>query len=149
MVLKAGVVLNLSGPYKLARDVSCENFDGEYVVLNLASGHYFSVSPSGSAVLDGIIRGFDLAEVTDALVVAEPGRRDEIAGFVASIIDHGLVTPAVGAIALPLTADWRDVAGTVSGPMLLEAFDDIADLITADPIHDTDPSAGWPVRKDA
>jgi NADPH:quinone reductase-like Zn-dependent oxidoreductase len=143
------VVLNLSGPYKLARDVSCENFDGEYVVFNLASGHYFSVSPSGSAVLDGIIRGFDLSEVTDALAAAEPARRDEIRAFLASIIDHGLVAPDVGAMALPLTAAWRDVARTVSGPMLLEAFDDIADLITADPIHDTDPSAGWPVRKDA
>ncbi|MER8912969.1 PqqD family protein [Mesorhizobium sp. M0761] len=119
------------------------------MVLNLASGHYFSVSPSGSAVLDGIIGGFDLSEVTDALAAAEPARRDEIRGFLARIIDHGLVAPDVGAMALPLTAAWRDVARTVSGPMLLEAFDDIADLITADPIHDTDPSAGWPVRKDA
>lgn len=140
---------NLSGAYKLATDVSCENFDGEYVVLNLASGHYFAVSRAGSALFDGLVRGFDLDEVTDTLAGSEPDRRDEIAAFLARIMNYGLITPDLEGVALPLTADWRDAARGMAGPVALEAFDDIADLITADPIHDTDENAGWPVRKDA
>jgi len=142
-------MLKLSGRYKLAMDVSCENFDGEYVVLNLATGHYFAVSRAGSAVLDGLVRGFDVGEMTDALAASEAGRRDEIAAFLTSMIDYGLVTPDAGAIAQPLAAEWRNAATGQAGPFALEAFDDIADLITADPIHDTDEAAGWPVRKDA
>ncbi|MEP6566399.1 MAG: PqqD family protein [Mesorhizobium sp.] len=129
--------------------MSCENFDGEYVALNLATGHYFAVSRAGSAVLDGLVRGFDLAEVTDALAGAEPAGRDEVAAFLARIIGHGLVEPDVGAIAQPLAVDWPEAARGLTGPVQLEAFDDIADLITADPIHDTDEAAGWPVKKEA
>jgi hypothetical protein len=30
----------------------------------------------------------------------------------------------------------------------MEVFDDMADLIKADPIHDVDDVAGWPVRRE-
>jgi hypothetical protein len=139
----------LSGTYKLASDVSCENFDGEYVVLNLASGHYFAVSRAGSAVFDGLVSGFDIGEVTDTLAGSEPGRRGEVEAFLARIVSYGLVAPDGEATARPPTAEWRAAALGLGGPVTLEAFDDIADLITADPIHDTDEAAGWPVRKDA
>jgi hypothetical protein len=107
------------------------------------------VSRAGSAVLDGLVRGFDLSEVTDALAGAEPARRDEVAAFLARVVDYGLVEPDVGAIAQPLASDWREAARGLTGPVQLEAFDDIADLITADPIHDTDEATGWPVKKEA
>jgi hypothetical protein len=142
-------MLNLSGPYKLSTDVSCENFDGEYVVLNLASGHYFALSPSCSIVFDGLLKGFDVGDMTDTLAGAEPARREEIGAFLARMIDYGLIEPDAEAMARPLTADWSDAARGALGPILLEAFDDIADLITSDPIHDTDESAGWPVKKEA
>jgi hypothetical protein len=87
---------DLPGAYKLASDVSCENFDGEYVVLNLASGHYFAVSRVGSAVFDGLVSGFDIAEVTDTLAGSEPGRRDWLArareaGFRLDLLSQVLV----------------------------------------------------------
>jgi len=31
-------------------------------------------------------------------------------------------------------------------PPGLEKYDDIADIITMDPIHDVDPAKGWPRR---
>lgn len=143
------MVLNLSGRYKLGTDVSCENFDGEYVVLNLATGHYFSVSRSGSTLLDGLVRGFDFAEMIETLAAARPAMRDEMGAFAAQIAGYEIVIPDLEASAQPLAADWISAAHEASDPMLLEVFDDIADLITADPIHDTDEAAGWPIKKEA
>ena len=144
-----GVMLTLSGRYKLGTDVSCENFDGEYVVLNLATGHYFSVSRSGSTLLDGLVRGFDLAEVTDTLAVSQPAARDQIDAFVTQIIGYGIVVPDLETPVLPLATDWHGAAQGASDTILLEVFDDIADLITADPIHEADEATGWPAKKEA
>jgi hypothetical protein len=38
--------------------------------------------------------------------------------------------------------DWPDSFA----PPALERYDDIANIITMDPIHDVDQSAGWPRR---
>jgi hypothetical protein len=39
-----------------------------------------------------------------------------------------------------LVMDWPQTAE----PPMLERFDDIADILTLDPIHDVQPDAGWP-----
>jgi hypothetical protein len=53
-----------------------------------------------------------------------------------------------------LTAESQDVAAGSEGPALVEPFappmlekyDEIADIIAMDPIHDVDPDKGWPHR---
>jgi hypothetical protein len=36
----------------------------------------------------------------------------------------------------------------LDGAIKLEVFDDLSELLVADPIHDVDEEAGWPHRKD-
>ena len=141
-------MLTHSGRFKLAHsDVTCENFDGEYVVLNLASGQYFALSQSASIILDGILKGFDVRAITETLAEGAAAKGDEVDKLLAELIHYRLISPEVGADPVSLTAEWADAARAIDDPLLLEVFNDIADLIAADPIHESDEGAGWPAAK--
>jgi hypothetical protein len=63
--------------------------------------------------------------------------------FLAQLREHGLVletATAAGAPAQDLLA--RLAAG--GEPPLIEPYEDLADLILADPIHEVEAAAGWP-----
>jgi hypothetical protein len=62
--------------------------------------------------------------------------------FVAELLSFGLikesqVPPPEGAI----DVTWANE------PPTLETFEDLAELIAADPVHDVDVEAGWPVLR--
>src|SRR6185369_13419899 len=62
-------------------DVAAKVIDGEAVIINLASGMYYSLNGSGSAVWELIEKGCTLAEASDAVrsafnISAEIAERD-------------------------------------------------------------------------
>lgn len=129
----------MTGRYAAAsRDIISEDFDGDAVVLNLASGQYFGMNATASAVWTMLMAGADSAEI--AARVQDPAG---FAAFVARLCDLGLIAPEAAA-ANPLGAsDAALLAGLADAPVI-EVFDDLSDLILADPIHDVDADMGWP-----
>ena len=113
---------NLAGP-----DVVHEEFDGEIVVLNLQSGQYFGLNEPGAALWMAIQSGGDPHAVS-----AMHG-----AAFAEKLVNLGLIV-ATDEAATPAQA--QDFATAPS----IEAYDDLSDLILADPIHDVDEERGWP-----
>jgi hypothetical protein len=139
---------DLSGTFRLQPpDVTAENFDGEYVILNLATGRYFALSPAGSLALEGILAGFNLVDIAEAFAGGDQARGEKVRALVREMLDHRLLVADGGDPAVPPSPEWAQRARNADGPIVLEVFDDIADLITADPIHDTEETVGWPVRK--
>lgn len=131
----------ISGP-----QITWEEFDNEYVVLDLESGRYFSFVGGAALVWRGILEGCS----PDALSAAIPsGGHASVAfqTFFAALITGGLVVaddlPPEEAGDLPAEIA---AAGT---DFNLESFDDLAALLVADPIHDVEAEAGWPHRPDA
>jgi len=133
----------LTSRYAVAgRGVVSEAFDGDIVVLDLDSGRYFSFTDSGCALWEGLVEGV----APEALL--HDGARyttEDIECFVAKLVEYKLLV----AVAEP--------ANTVAPAAMVEklaqarempevtVFDDLADLFLADPIHDVDEQAGWPV----
>ncbi|WP_165614980.1 PqqD family protein [Yoonia tamlensis] len=114
--------------YKMAGpDVVHEEFDGEIVVLNLQSGQYFGLNESGAALWMSIAAGADPADVSAA----------HGAAFAAQLVDLGLIVASDEAA---ITADAQDLAAAPT----VDVYDDLSDLILADPIHDVDEQQGWP-----
>lgn len=124
-------------------DVASEAFDGEFVVLDLKSGKYFSLSGASAIVWRGIVAGHSVASICGVLPEADP-RRDGIAGLVASLVANGLIVATPESRPRP-DDTLLDLVGAV-GPFGMEMFDDLADLLVADPVHDVDQEAGWPHR---
>src|SRR5690606_10448931 len=109
-------------------------------VLNLSTGQYFGFNPSAATVWEALIGGACPTDIADAMAPAR-----DIDGFInalgtnaLTVTDEGEPAPVAPEMARRLAALDRDPE--------LEMFDDLADLIVADPIHDTDEAKGWPVR---
>jgi hypothetical protein len=123
-------------------NIASEDFDGEFVVLDLDSGKYFSLAGAAAVVWRGLLAGHSVETLTAALPGGD-ARRDAVAGLVGSLVAHGLLVP--GNPPAPADAALADELVSADG-FGIDVFDDLADLLVADPIHDVDQQAGWPHR---
>lgn len=132
-------------------DVVAEDFGGEIVVLNLANGHYFSLLGVSADIWRDLERGHKPQTLIDYGAKARAALGEAVAALIASMIDKGLIRPLTDSEGQPAPGEAAQaatalLAGEDVPPM--EAFDDMAELILADPIHDVDEDIGWPVKRD-
>lgn len=128
--------------YTLAsRDIVAEDFDGEFVVLDLRSGKYFSFAAGASLVWKALIAGHSFDTLTAALPAGDP-RRAQVERVIAGLVAGEILVVADAAPAGP--PDLATALAACSGDFAVDVFDDLSDLLVADPIHDVDPQAGWP-----
>ena len=125
-------------------NVVAEDFDGQIVILNLADGRYFSLGGTAAPIWSRLLEGRTPDQVIASIASQRPKIVDAARAFIAKLQELRLIcvsdSPAVGG---ELAEPWT---GAVPA---LEMFDDLAELIAADPIHDVDEEAGWPVPKSA
>lgn len=127
-----------------------ETIDGEVVVIDLATGNYYSLVDS-AAFIWGTLTGYPTASgVADALVGAygiDPAEAAAVAdAFLAELVAEGLAKVADDESGEPPTASEPAavVAGGAFTPPRVEKFDDMQELILLDPVHDVDQEIGWP-----
>lgn len=134
------------GRYQLASsDIACEEFDGEMVVLNLASGHYFALNQSASFLMQAVLSGHAIDQL--AAINTLSFSAEDVTRFFADLASHDLIAPDGAAEACPVDTDTVQSAQALTEKPVLEVHDDLADLIIADPIHDTDVAVGWPAAQ--
>ncbi len=142
------VMSELNARYQLASsDIVCEEFDGEMVILNLSSGHYFALNVSATVLMKGLLQGHaprQLCSVDGASLAAETA-----IDLFRKLVAHELVAADTSQLPAPLDSSIREAVTCLLEEPTLEMHDDLADLVIADPIHDSDETAGWPVRKAA
>lgn len=116
-----------------APDVVAESLDGEVLIVNLATGVYFRGDADTAQAWAAVISGATPS-------AGDGSRAQEIEAFIAALLAEGLireraVVPEASAVTKPEFP---------SGPLLLEKFEDLQDMLALDPIHDVDPNTGWP-----
>jgi Coenzyme PQQ synthesis protein D (PqqD) len=132
--------------FQLAQpNAAYEEFDGEAVMLDLASGKYFSLSKSASAVVGSLFAGAAVEDIVAAFSRSKHLDQQSIDQFINQLVDYKLIElvehklrPGQGYI---------DDSLLVDEPLLVDTYDDLAEMIVADPIHEVDEERGWPVRK--
>lgn len=133
--------------------VTHERLDDEVIAINLETGAYYALAgpaadvwtlAAGGGSTDEIVAELDTRYDTDADTL----RRD-VDAFVGELVDQGLAAS---------TADTPTTAGDVAGlpaagasaqpyaAPSLTRYDDLADLLLLDPIHEVD-DAGWPIAR--
>lgn len=135
----------LANGYEIAgRDIVSESFDGDIVVLDLNSGKYFGFTDAGSGIWEALAAGVP----PELLLSAEAGcSAADFECFLEKLLDHRLLAARQDAAdyAMP-NALLEKIRSAKEKPDLF-VFDDLADLFKADPIHDVEEPAGWPVVK--
>ena len=132
-------------------NVISESIDGEAVIIALDTGTYYSARGPSARAWDALVAGHDPAAVADELRhsydAAAADVEAEVAAFVAELQEHKLlVLSDDGATpdALPAlegVPPWE--------PLVLETFTDMQDLILLDPVHEVEPTEGWPTAPNA
>jgi hypothetical protein len=135
-----------------APQVIHETIDGEVIIINLASGNYYSAKGCGADVWDVIQQSRSAVPEIVAAVAARFARpAGEIEADVVRFLDQlraeDLVADDVdgepGSPALELVRTNGDRSGRVFEPPVLEKYTDMQDLVLLDPVHEVD-TAGWP-----
>jgi Coenzyme PQQ synthesis protein D (PqqD) len=132
-----------------------ETIDGEVIVINLASGNYYSVKGAGADVWDVLQSspGADVNAIAEAVArrYDRPSEAVEsaIEAFVATLKDEELVAAADGVALSSIPTSNGPPAGAAANgfePPLLEKYTDMQDLVLLDPVHEVD-ATGWPHQK--
>jgi hypothetical protein len=128
-------------------DIVSEEFDGEFVVLDLGSGKYYSMDATASALWRVIVSGVSIKDLVEVLEGAPGVNAQSVHEFAEKLVGYGCLARSDATASAPVDAATADLLRASTSPPAVEVFDDLADLIMADPIHDVEETAGWPVRK--
>src|SRR5262245_43915893 len=129
--------------YVLAsRDIVSEDFDGEFVVLDLGSGKYYSMDAAASTLWRAITAGVSMQALVDAVDGAAPASTritaQAIHDYAEQFVAYGCLARSDAPGSAPLDPATAAALKGSAGPPKVEMFIDLADLIKADPIHDVE-----------
>lgn len=133
-----------------APEVVAEDFEGEIVVLNLLNGKYFSLLGPTADLWRDISQGHRPSDLLQR-VAASGCDTESLSAILGTLIGEQLIRPAAenGNAEVPAVDTARVLPVLLAGMPLpaIEAFDDMSELILADPIHDVEEDIGWPVKR--
>ena len=128
--------------------LAAEEFEGETVLIDVAQGLYFSLSGAATEVWRAFAEQRKINDVVDALCQQLEGAdRTSLEVAISSMHEHTLLVPAPDGQPVPL--DKFVAAAVPFASPVVEVFNDLADLIAIDPVHEVDASAGWPMRPES
>jgi hypothetical protein len=126
-----------------------ETIDGETIIIDLATGTYFSLQGAAPAIWSGLVAGEADEQIVARLAAAYDAPAEELAAAVATFLEelerHQLVARSDGASGAP-AADGAGEPPAERAPFVaprLETYTDMQDIILLDPVHKVD-SQGWP-----
>jgi hypothetical protein len=137
--------------------ITHETIDGEVVIVNLASGSYYSLDSAGAEIWGRIAHRASFSEIVAYLTDRFDGKAEELAGAAKKLLEEleteGLIIKEPNAGETD-SLEGRSVspgrpesaAKATFTPPSLNKYTDMQDLLLLDPIHDVD-EAGWPVVK--
>ena len=127
-------------------EVIAESVGGELLIINLRDGTYYSSDGTGDQIWALLAAHASLSDIAAWLSARYGADMSEVQKAVLSFADElereGLVVPHLGSD-LPVTLPEAPDGATFKAPML-HKYTDFQDLLRLDPIHEVDPSAGWP-----
>jgi hypothetical protein len=125
-----------------------ENFDGEAVLVNVASGYYYSLLGSGPDILDLLGRGLSVEKVAETFAAGAPDPtkiHELVAAFADQLLEESILIPRQSSSAnAPETEASGGGVAVAFAPPELTKFEDMRDILLLDPIHQVDEAAGWP-----
>jgi hypothetical protein len=127
--------------------VISELMDGELVLVHFESGCYYSITGVGADVCQLLSAGCTVGQVVDRLAAHYRQPQSQVGSDVRSYVEQLVQEKLLVAVADAPRAE-REVtlASADYEPPRFEKFDDMADQLLLDPIHDMGES-GWPVQR--
>jgi len=125
-----------------------ETVDGESVVINLELGSYYSLNITGSIIWELAIARHSLEDIVKYVESRFEENKlleeKNIITFVDSLVAEGLLVPT-SEEAKESISSYTGAKEVFVQPAFVR-YDDMQEMLLADPIHDVNDS-GWPILK--
>lgn len=124
-------------------EVVYDEIDGEYIIVDLASGKYFRIQGESSKVFAWIISGRELKTNSDSII----SRTAEIIdSAICTLVDKSIIREAT---AQNSAGSSDEIVSFDVEEFVIEEFTDLQDIIGLDPIHEVDLNQGWPIADES
>ena len=139
----------------MSQKVIQDTIEGESVIVNLATGNYFSVDKVGAEIWQNIEQGKSIGEIFEIIFSEYDGDKDKIRitvdGFFDELIKEDLVVKRSEQPGGSVGNENKKTAIEQGQKKVFEApnlkkYTDVQDLLLLDPIHESDET-GWPNMK--
>lgn len=128
--------------FQPAPQITHELLEGEVIAINFETGVYFSLRGSASRIWQRLANSpCGAEELCEQFTGTQDSSREEIARFLQELNQEGLLVAALAGNETSSTPENGDAIPYE--PPVFEKFDDMSELLLADPIHEVDAS-GWP-----
>ena len=124
-----------------------DTFDGETIVMDLVAGHLYLFEGGASTLFEFLTQGA-IVPTLEQDVENRYGlpHRQLFANFVENLVEKEILIAisedSSDAVLTPQLA-WPEKLGEI----IVSEYDDMSSIITMDPIHDVDPTKGWPFQE--
>jgi hypothetical protein len=130
-----------------------ERFDDGPVIINFLTGRYFALNPWADVIWTCLQKGSsgdqlleDLSSLPVTQGLSDNQLQTDVNRFLIELIEQRLLASMEQAEA-SAAIDLLAMAPAHYEAPRVDIFDDLADLILLDPIHDVNASLGWPVAQ--
>ncbi len=129
-------------------EVSLESFEGESIVIDFASGCYYSLTSSATEMLTLLASGAQEAEVLRLLATRHPGASARLGADLDGLLERLLGERILISHEGPPPAGDQTHLGPALAylPPVLERFEDMREMLLLDPIHELDEATWGPTR---
>ncbi len=128
-------------------EIVSDVIDGETVLVDLASGSYYTANPTGGFIWSLVTGGRTRPEVVAELTRHFGGEIDSIrsgcARFIERLCAEGLISKVDNGAGRAVAASAPALPPGPFAEPLLTKYTDMEDLLSLDPIHEVD-ELGWP-----
>ena len=136
-------------PYRVnAPEAIHQTIEGEVILINLATGNYYSLRDTAAETWAMLEAGMEPDEAAGRLAARYGTSEEEVRGHVQGLVERlreeGLLAEAVAALDTPPPLAPEDPPTAEYAPPVMEKFEDMQDLILLDPVHEVDAREGWP-----
>ena len=124
--------------------VISESLGNETVIINLETGTYHNLNSNAAQIWQNLQQPIASETLLNAINVEDTAFattvNQAVFDFIAQLLEQGLIRVSINE---PITHPCPSIVLSDS-VLVCETFTDMQDLLGLDPIHDADPSAGWP-----
>ena len=125
-------------------DCVADDFGGEIVVLNSSTGVYFSLTDLAAAVWRDLAAGYPVESIIGGISRVDGQIAEAVATFINGLQQAELMRLTNRRPLERLAPESVALVNNGETRLTMQSFEDMKDLILADPIHDVDDQLGWP-----
>lgn len=130
---------------KMFADVS----DGIAIIINSLTGIYYGMNGLGTGMFDALLKGASDSDVLAAFK-ALPGAPDDcearLQAFIDTLVSFDIIQPSASVSTAPVVLVEKDAVFDKFMPTCNE-YNDVQELLFADPIHEVKEEEGWKPEK--